>query len=252
MRTPQPTLDIWGLNNRAPDDPLNPEAAAPTAATPRPRDWSGSSQSVFKTLGASNHCEDERQIEDYYATDPEAVEMLLDREEFDHTIWEPACGGGHISRVLESHGYDVVSTDLIDRGYGKGGIDFLKCDDSVEPQIPFSIVTNPPYRYAQEFVERALSLVRPGGKVAMFLKLTFLEGQSRWRLFRDNPPIRVWVSCRRLVCAKNGDFDATEGSAVAYAWFIFEKGYKGDPAIKWFNTPEAPPPKPVLQSPPLF
>ena len=144
MKTPQPTLDIWGLNNRAPDTPLNPDGDAPSSPTPRPRDWKGSTQSVFKTLGASSHCDEVREEHDYYATQPQAVEMLCDLESFASTIWEPACGGGHISKVLESRGYNVFSTDLIDRGYGKGGVNFLSCAAAQAPQSPFDIITNPP------------------------------------------------------------------------------------------------------------
>ena len=51
-----------------------------------------------------------------------------------------------------------------------------------------NIVTNPPYKYAQEFVEKALSIIPEGKKVAMFLKLTFLEGKARRALFRSTPP----------------------------------------------------------------
>lgn len=81
---------------------------------------------TFTTIGASNHSERIRPNEDYYATNPKAVELLLENETFNHSIWECACGEEHIAKVLESNGYHVVSTDLIDRGYGTGGIDFLK------------------------------------------------------------------------------------------------------------------------------
>ena len=97
------------------------------------------------------------------------------------------------------------------------------------------IVTNPPYKFAKEFVEKALQIIPNGNKVVMFLKLTFLEGKARRSLFRTAPPIRVWVSSSRLKCAMNGDFDAMGGSATAYAWFVWQKGYKGDTIIKWFN-----------------
>ena len=80
------------------------------------------------------------------------------------------------------------------------------------------IITNPPYKYAKEFVEHALDLVTEGHKVAMFLKLTFLEGQGRRELFRNTPPQTVYVSSARLQCGKNGCFDGT--SMVAYAWFV--------------------------------
>ena len=78
-------------------------------------------------------------------------------------------------------------------------------------------------------------MIPTGRKVAMFLKLTFLEGRRRYDLFKSTPPIRVWVSSSRLKCAMNGDFENTGGSATAYAWFVWEKGFQGYPEIRWFN-----------------
>lgn len=89
------------------------------------KDWNGNSKSIYAPLGASNHSEKERQEHDYYATSPRAVELLLQLEKFDYNIWEPACGEGHISKVLSSSGHQVKSTDLINRNFGEGGIDFL-------------------------------------------------------------------------------------------------------------------------------
>lgn len=193
----------------------------------------GGRASVFKTLGASNHTAHERQRNDYYATEPAATEQLLLLETFrGKQILEPSCGEGHISEVLKRYGFDVVSRDLIARGYGEVA-DFLS-DDNVS--FDGDIITNPPYKYAREFVEKALQIIPDGNKVAMFLKLTFLEGKARKELFREQPPIRVWVSSLRLTCAMNGDFNALRSrSATAYAWFIWEKGYKGDTILKWFN-----------------
>lgn len=195
------------------------------------KDWVGGTASTFKTLGASNHADHERQREDYYATEPAAAEWLCKLETFSKRILEPACGEGHISKVLTAHGYEVTSRDLVARGFGETA-DFLALDNT---EWEGDIVTNPPYRYAQEFAEKALRIVREGGKVAMFLKLTFLEGKGRRALFRAAPPARVWVSSSRLKCAINGDFESVGGSATAYAWFVWEKGFKGDPIIKWFN-----------------
>lgn len=194
------------------------------------KDWKGGKASVFKTLGASNHADHERAYADYYATEPKATEWLLKLEKFDGPILEPACGEGHISEVLK-RGYFVTSRDLIDRGYGEVA-DFLAIDNQ---EWDGNIVTNPPYAYAQEFVEKALRIIPDGKKVCMFLKLTFLEGKARKHLFRTCPPCRIWVSSSRLICAMNGKFDEISGSATAYAWFVWEKGYKGDPVIKWFN-----------------
>lgn len=197
------------------------------------KDWTGNKNSIFKTLGSSHHSEHDREENDYYATEPKAVSMLLDLENFSVDIWEPACGEGHISRVLEDW-HQVKSTDLIDRGYGTPGIDFLNCTELFAGDI----ITNPPYKYAKEFIEKALSLIPEGNKVAMLLKVQFLEGKGRKNLFIESPPIRVWVSSSRLNCAMNGDFTGLRtsgGSAAAYAWYIWEKGFKGDPILKWFN-----------------
>ena len=77
------------------------------------KDWVGNMNSIYSTLGASNHSRTERQNEDYYATEPKAMELLLSEETFAPHVWECACGEGHLSKVLEKHGYDVESTDLI-------------------------------------------------------------------------------------------------------------------------------------------
>lgn len=148
------------------------------------KDWVGGSAAVFKTLGASNHTDAARQREDYYATEPKATEWLCKLERFEGRILEPSCGEGHMSRVLEAAGYEVVSRDLVDRGYGEVA-DFLSIDNM---EWDGNIVTNPPYKYAQQFVEKALSIIPEGKKVAMFLKLTFLEGKGRRALFRSTPP----------------------------------------------------------------
>jgi hypothetical protein len=198
------------------------------------KDWKGNSNSIYKTLGASNHTEKERENDDYYATEPKAAELLLELEKFSENIWECACGEGHLSEVFKKAGYNVLSTDLIDRGYGKGGVDFLTYDEKWKGDI----ITNPPYKYAQEFIEKSLDVVEDGYKVAMFLKIQFLEGKSRKRLFERYPPKVIHVSSSRLLCAKNAEFAEmikNGGSAVAYAWYIWEKGYHGDTIIKWFN-----------------
>ncbi len=149
-----------------------------------PKDWTGGRASVFKTLGASNHTEGERQREDYYATEPKATEWLCRLERFEGKILEPSCGEGHISEELKKAGYDVVSRDLVDRGYGEVA-DFLAIDNLA---FDGNVVTNPPYKYAQEFVEKALQIIPEGKKVCMFLKLTFLEGKARRHLFDTTPP----------------------------------------------------------------
>ena len=195
------------------------------------KNWKGDSNSIFKTLGASNHTSKEREEHDYYATDPKAGELLLELELFEN-ILEPACGEGHLSEVFIKNGIQVTSSDLIDRGYGiqKDFFEYNNWDGD--------IVTNPPYKYAQQFVEHALNIIPEGRKVAMFLKIQFLEGKKRKTLFKNNPPRTVYISSSRLLCAKNAEFEKMikgGGSAVAYGWFVWKKGHKGETTLKWFN-----------------
>ena len=194
------------------------------------KDWTGDGNSIYKTLGASNHTEDERETNDYYATDPNALKALLDKEEFNTYIWENAVGEGHLAKVLEDRGFDVRASDIIDRGYPNTEIiDFLKYEKANDRDI----ITNPPYKYALEFAQKSIEISKPGTKVAMFLKIQFLEGQKRREFFNKYPPARVYVFSQRVKCAKNGDFASTGSSAVAYTWFVWEVGQYTDPVIKW-------------------
>jgi hypothetical protein len=124
----------------------------------------------------------------------------------------------------------VKSSDIIDRGYGEIR-DFLMCEKPWNGDI----VTNPPYKDAIVFCDRALSVVSTGHLVCMFLKLQFLEGKERKQWFKTNPPKYVLVFSSRVQCAKGGRFDLYPGSAVCYAWFVWEKGYRGDTVLRWIN-----------------
>lgn len=198
------------------------------------KDWTGNNKSVYSTLAASNHSEDKRADKDYYCTPPNVVEELLKREIFNSYILEPAVGGGHIAKVLKSYGYKVQGMDIVDRGYKETIIkDFLS---STKDDLKFSpdIITNPPYSKAAEFVKHALDISMDSTKVAMLLKIQFLESKKRYELFKKYPPKRIYVFVSRINCGKNGVF-GKESSAVCYAWFIWEKGYGGLPKIDWIE-----------------
>lgn len=196
------------------------------------QDWTANSKSTFATLGASNHTDKEREERDFYATPRIATEKLLLQEHFAPVIWECACGKGHITGVLEEKGYKVINSDIVNRMENKV-LDFL-CAETL-PEKRCDIITNPPYRYAQEFVEKALSLLPYGGKCAFLLRLQFLEGIKRRKLFDKHPPKTVYVFSRRIQCCINGDFDKYKdtGSAIAYAWFVWVAGHSGETIVKW-------------------
>src|SRR5699024_3714103 len=101
----------------------------------------------------------ERVENDYYATPLEINIALLELEKFSGDILETCCAEGHISEVLKDYGYDVVSNDLVDRGYGEFNEDFLTSNKLRADNV----VTNPPFKYAKEFIEKSLEITT--GKV---------------------------------------------------------------------------------------
>lgn len=203
------------------------------------KDWTGNGNSIWKTIGSSGHTDKERETDDFYATSPKAIEALLEYAEFKlpFRVWEPSCGTGCLSEALKQRGYEVVSTDLIDRGYGEGGVDFFATEKM--PERCNCILTNPPYKFATEYVKHSLKLLPKNGVLALFLKTTFAEGSERYReIFSFTPPIMVLQCTDRILCAKNAEFDAMQaagGSAVSYAWWIWRKGYKGKTILDWIN-----------------
>ena len=177
----------------------------------------------------------DRAENDYYATDPLAAHLLLEREGFSQNVWECASGENHLADVFRHYGYTVRTSDIVKRTPTTEVLDFLDCNVQ---HWDGDIITNPPYTNAQEFVEKALSVVSEGHKVAMFLRLQFLEGLHRYDLFKENPPKVVYVSSKRIRCGKEGEFNTSSSSIIAYAWFVWEKGYKGGTSIEWINHGE--------------
>lgn len=170
-----------------------------------------------------------REKDDFYPTPPEGTRALLSVENFTGPIWEPACGDGAISEELIAAGHEVISTDLVDRGYGANRVDFLMEYIARAPNI----VTNPPFKMAEEFARHALSLTT--GKVAMLCRLAWLEGRERRRMFESTPLARVWVFSGRLGMQRGRQAKKGEGGMIAFAWFVWEHGYKGRPQLGWVS-----------------
>lgn len=173
------------------------------------------------------------QPNEYYATHPSVTKDLLRIESFHKLILEPACGSGFISKPLMDNGYEVLSTDLIDRGFGNGGIDFLthKFEEGT-----YDIVTNPPYSLFLPFLRKAIEICH--NKVAMLLPLAFLTCKQRSEFYKNYPPHTVYVYRDRICIAKNGEFDKYPSiiNPQHYAWFVWHKGFMGDPVIKWIDN----------------
>jgi len=180
----------------------------------------------------------ERVENDYYATPTEATKELLynlDLSDCD-SFYEPACGEGHISEELILwFKAPVKSTDLIYRGYGSGGVDFLEIGETEKYDC---VITNPPFKLAKEFIQKSLSISNK--YVIMFAKLHLLEGIGRKDLFEKYPPKYVYVFRNRINPLRNGSPADENGkkwaTTICFAWFVWEVGFKGDPSIRWLQT----------------
>lgn len=175
-----------------------------------------------------------RASNDYYATHQDSTLALLSAEPFNYPVLEPACGEGHISKLLNG---SVVSSDLVDRGYGLVE-DFLS---SKHPANSFpTVITNPPFNLFKEFVERGLEVASE--KLILFGKLQALEGKRRADYLETTPLKYVYVFKSRQQPLRNGSTidpltnKLWASSTMAFAWFVWEKGYEGNPQIKWLDT----------------
>ena len=181
----------------------------------------------------------DRVEDDFYATPEGAIKDILDREILNGSILEPACGEGHISKLLKEYypTSEIISTDLIQRddkfNIGvQGNIDFLTYDYNRKFD---NVITNPPFNLVQEFIERALQL--SNNKVIMFAKIQLLEGTKRREMF-DNTPLKyVYVFSKRQNPLRNGSPTDEKGkpwaSTMYFAWFVWEQGYISEPIIRW-------------------
>lgn len=175
----------------------------------------------------------ERAENDFYATPPTEVENILRFEPLveGQVVLEPCCGMGHMIMGIDSHlrsnsletKVKVFGTDLIDRGLKDSrtvfGLDFLADNYPFDKKADV-IVMNPPYELIEEFTLRALKRSK---KVIILARTQFAESQSRYeKIFKENPPSRIYQYVDRIACYKNGDFSKKQSSAQAYSWFIFE------------------------------
>jgi Protein of unknown function (DUF3102) len=161
---------------------------------------------------------------DLYETPPGAVRALLDVEKFEGPIWEPACGPGSIVRVLRAEGHRVVATDLVDYGCpdSTGGQDFFQQQQA--PKGVRTILTNPPFMHADDFVRHALKLVP---RVALFLRLAFLETESRSDILDGGQLARVLPFRNRVSCHRHGFEGEISDNAIAFAWFVWDRAHEG-------------------------
>jgi hypothetical protein len=203
---------------------MHVKTAASIARLPREKQLARLERDRRKAEGTNRH------EDDWYRTPPDCTRALLSVESFGMEVWECACGDGAISRELEAYGHKVASTDLIDRGYGTGGVDFVAASELWAPDI----ITNPPYELADEFALHALDL--GVNKMALLCRLAWLEGSERHeKLWSQRKLARVWVFAPRQTLWRGDDDSEDDGGMTAYAWFVFEREHDGAPTLGWLS-----------------
>ena len=208
------------------------------------KDWKGNSNSGRYAVGMKTaNSVNEREQDDFYATDPKALQKLIDRCsvwlqriwistcEHKEIVWECACGDGNLAKCLMHNGLIVHASDLKDRHFGCPDVDFLQ--EKGTPNGCKIILTNPPYSLATEFIEHALDILSDGGLYIAFMNLTYLHGINRYiRVYSKGTLREVYVFSGRIECWKNG-IQSRSGNMVNYAWFVFQKGFQGQPTLYW-------------------
>jgi len=137
-------------------------------------------------------------------------------------------GGGRLSNELIRLGYEVVSSDLFDRGYGDIGVDFFKCNEIFQGNT----ITNPPYSFINDWIVHSLKIT--SNKVYIFCRIQTIETISRYnKIFKDNPPVYICPFVKRIQCYRNDD-TSLKSSAVCYSWFIWDNLVENeDTKVKW-------------------
>jgi hypothetical protein len=164
-----------------------------------------------------------RNSPDDFPTPPWATRALLERvlKSRGHvaldTCLEPACGAGHMAKTMKDYFRFVESSDAYEYGYGRI-VDFLT--EPYEPKSFDWVITNPPFRLAEEFVTESFKVARKG--VAILARTVFLESVGRYRsIFQCNPP-SVFAQFVERVPMVKGRLDKRASTATGYAWFIWE------------------------------
>jgi hypothetical protein len=181
----------------------------------------------------------EERGDDLYETPEGATLALLAREKLTGTIWEPCCGPGAIVRVLRERGHSVVASNLIDWGCpdSTSGVDFLAQQSA--PDGVTTILSNIPYKHANDMVPHALDLL-PNGRVILLLRLLFLESQGRSDILQGGRLARVHVFKNRLPIHRHGWEGPHDSNPMALAWFVWEPAHNGRPELHWLSYAPAP------------
>lgn len=186
---------------------------------------------TINTVGSTTIAHCERQDLDFYQTPKYATQKLIERFDFkSNNVWEPMAGNGMISNVLATNRLNVYSSDVTQRQFQLDAcFDYFNQGAANVPFDDFSIVTNPPYEFANQFLQHTLEVIKPK-TCSVFLPVRYLEGKKRYdMIYKKYKPSDVFMFVRRIGCFTQRDIDAGivsdrgVGSAVAYMWLCFDR-----------------------------
>lgn len=176
--------------------------------------------------------------DDWYVEPRWCVDLLLEAERFVGSVWDPACGGGNIVDACKARGMHADGSDIVQRAASFYPYDFLT-GEGIEPfgGPPDNIITNPPYRQARAFIERALSIAR--FKVAVLVQQQFPFSQGRYDLFTERPLARLYFLSTRPSMPPGAALDAGEvkasGGKTDYLWMVFDHDHRGPATVDWLR-----------------
>ena len=176
------------------------------------------------------------QLLDYYTSPIDFFKFAEKYVVKDAMVWESSAGNGKVSEPLKGAGYEVYSSDVYDYGYPLDEVeDFYAFGELPHPNIR-TILTNPPYKGAQTYIEHSLKLLEnKGDRLVLLLRLDFLTSQARGKFFKQTGQLKhVDIFSYRIKCLKD-DIDDGTSSAVNYQIFVWEVGYEGQPQIDWIT-----------------
>lgn len=174
----------------------------------------------------------------YFTIDTPIIHAVMPFIEpiFQNKVWEPACGMGHLSKVLIDKGYQVWSSDINPWGYGHVQ-DFLSTPVPPVDERVWDIFTNPPYEkeYCEAFVSHAMRFIKDTPRCAAFLlRAEWDYGVTRRRFFADNPMFyKKVVLHRRPKWFQPKEGEKSMSPRFAYAWYIWKGDYDGEPTISY-------------------
>lgn len=180
-----------------------------------------------------------RHPEDWYVEPEWCSARLFEAEDISGPIWDPACGSGNILRSAKAAGYETFGSDIVQRGPAIHVQNFL----TMERGWPGSIVSNPPFGLCSDrkagthpFVQHALRLA--AGKVALLMPANWIQGERRSRWLEQSGLRRVLFIAPRPSMPPGTALlagDKPGNGTTDYAWFIWERGHQGPPAIGWLR-----------------